>query len=212
MKVVILAGGLGTRISEESYLKPKPMVEIGEKPILWHVMKEYSHYGFNEFIICLGYKGHKIKEFFKDYYLYMSDVTFDLQNNKVITHDSNSEKWKVTLVDTGLNTLTAGRVKRIEKYVKDEKFMLTYGDGVSDVNIKKLLEFHNSQKDKIATITSYKFGQRFGVVVSNDNNEVVSFREKRSSDGSYINAGFMVFEPEIFEYLPENSDNIMLEG
>ena len=211
MKVVILAGGLGTRISEESYLKPKPMIEIGDRPIIWHIMKEYSHYGFNEFIICLGYKGYKIKEYFNDYYLYTSDVTFDLKNNKIITHNSHSENWKVTLIDTGLNTLTGGRLKRIEQYVKDAPFMLTYGDGVSDINIKKLLEFHNNQKDKIATITSYNFGQRFGVVVTNSENEVVSFREKRASDGSLINAGYMVFNPEVFDLLPENCDDIMLE-
>ena len=210
MKVVILAGGLGSRISEESYLKPKPMIEIGEKPILWHIMKEYSHYGFNEFIICLGYKGDKIKEFFNNYYLLMSDVTFDFKNNKIITHDNYSEKWKVTLVDTGINTLTAGRLKRIEKYIKGEPFMLTYGDGVSDINIKELLEFHKN-KGKLATITSYNFGQRFGVVVTNKDDEIVSFREKRASDGSLINAGYMVFNNDIFKKLPENSDNIMLE-
>jgi len=210
MKVVILAGGLGTRISEESYLKPKPMIEIGEQPILWHIMKEYSHYGFDEFIICLGYKGYKIKEYFNDYYLYTSDVTIDLKNNKMITHDNHSEKWKVTLVETGLHTLTAGRLKRIQKYIGNEPFMLTYGDGVSDINIKELVDFHK-KTNKLATITSYNFGQRFGVVVTNETNEVVSFREKRTSDGSFINAGYMVFNPEIFNVLPENSDEIMLE-
>ena len=210
MKVVILAGGLGSRISEESYLKPKPMIEIGEQPILWHIMKEYSHYGFNEFIICLGYKGYKIKEYFNDYYLYTSDVTFDLKHNKMITHNSHSEDWKVTLVDTGIKTFTAGRLKRIQKYIGNEPFMLTYGDGVSDINIKELVKFHKSQ-DKLATITAYNYGQRFGVVVTNDNDEVVSFREKRAADGSFINAGYMVFEPEVFNELPEDCDNVMLE-
>lgn len=210
MKVVILAGGFGSRISEESYLKPKPMIEIGEQPILWHIMKEYSHYGFNEFIICLGYKGYKIKEYFNDYYLHTSDVTFDLKNNKMITHDNHSENWKVTLVDTGIGTLTAGRLKRIQKYIKDEPFMLTYGDGVSDINLNELLDFHKQNK-KIATLTSYNFGQRFGVVITNEKNEIVSFREKRTSDGSFINAGYMVFNPEIFNKLPNNSDEVMLE-
>lgn len=211
MKVVILAGGLGSRISEESYLKPKPMIEIGEKPILWHIMKEYSHYGFNEFIICLGYKGYKIKEFFNNYYLYTSDVTFDFSENKVITHNTNSENWKVTLVDTGLKTLTAGRVARIKDYVGNEPFFLTYGDGVSDININELLEFHKSH-NKIATITSYNFGQRFGVIDADENGNVIQFREKKSSDSSLINAGFMVLNPEIFNYFSEDSDNMMLEN
>lgn len=210
MKVVIFAGGLGTRISEESYLKPKPMIEIGEKPILWHIMKEYANYGFKEFIICLGYKGYKIKEFFKDYYLYTSDVTFDLGNNDFIIHNTKSEGWKVTLVDTGIYTLTAGRLNRVKKYIGNEPFMLTYGDGLSDINIKELVEFHNNQ-DKIGTITSYNFGQRFGVIVANENNEITAFREKQSSDGSLINAGYMVFNPEVFNKMPENSDNIMFE-
>lgn len=210
MKVVILAGGLGTRISEESYLKPKPMVEIGEQPILWHIMKEYSHYGFNEFIICLGYKGYKIKEYFNDYYLHSSDVTFDFKKNKMITHNTHSEKWKVTLVDTGLKTLTAGRINRIKEYVGDEPFMLTYGDGVSDINIKELVKFHK-EKGKLLTITSYNFGQRFGVVVTDKDDNVIDFREKRTSDGSLINAGYMVCNPEIFNYFDKDSDNIMFE-
>lgn len=210
MKVVILAGGLGTRISEESHLKPKPMIEIGEQPILWHIMKEYSNYGFNEFIICLGYKGYKIKEYFSDYYLHTSDVTFDFEKNEMITHDSHSEKWKVTLVDTGLHTLTAGRLKRIQKYIGNEPFMLTYGDGVSDINIKDLLEFHKSH-GKLATITTYNFAQRFGVIITDNNNNIVDFREKRKTDANLINAGYMVFNPEIFDYLEGNQDNIMLE-
>ena len=164
MKVVILAGGFGTRISEESYLKPKPMIEIGEKPILWHIMKIYSYYGYNEFIICLGYKSHMIKEFFADYYLHTSDVTFDLSKNEMEVHNNYSEPWKVTLVDTGLNTMTGGRIKRIKDYLPDdEPFMLTYGDGVSDVNLNKLYNFHKKNK-KLATITAVNLAGRFGVL------------------------------------------------
>ena len=210
MKVVILAGGLGTRISEESHLKPKPMIEIGENPILWHIMKIYSKYGFNEFLICLGYKGYKIKEYFRDYYMNSSNITFDFENNQMITHDNNTEKWKVTLVDTGLTTLTAGRVKKIKEYVGDEPFLLTYGDGVGDINIEELVKFHN-EKNKIATITSYNWGQRFGVINVNDEGIVTDFREKKQVDGTVINAGFMMFKPEIFNYLPEDSNNMMLE-
>jgi len=197
MKVVILAGGLGTRITEESHLKPKPMIGIGERPILWHIMKEYSHYGFNEFIICLGYKGYIIKEYFADYFLHTSDVTFDLMKNEMQVHDNFTEPWKVTLVDTGLNTMTGGRIKRIQKYIGNETFMLTYGDGVSDVNIKNLVDFHKAQ-GKIATLTTIHAGQRFGVLDINENNEIVSFREKNDEDGSVINGGYMVLEPEIF--------------
>lgn len=203
MKVVILAGGFGTRITEESHLKPKPMIGIGERPILWHIMKEYSHYGFNEFIICLGYKGYVIKEFFSDYFLYTSDVTFDLAKNEMTVHDNFSEPWKVTLVDTGLNTMTGGRIKRIQKYIGNEPFMLTYGDGVSSVNINKLLEFHKKQ-GKIATLTAINAGQRFGVLDINDNNEIKSFREKNDEDGSMINGGYMVLEPEVFSYIEDD--------
>ncbi|MBR3614528.1 MAG: glucose-1-phosphate cytidylyltransferase [Clostridia bacterium] len=210
MKVVILAGGLGTRISEESHLKPKPMIEIGENPILWHIMKIYSKYGFNEFVICLGYKGYKIKEYFRDYYMNSSDITFDFENNQMITHDNKGEKWKVTLVDTGLKTLTAGRLKRIREYLGDEPFLLTYGDGVGDVNINELINWHKD-KNRIGTITSYNWGQRFGVIAVNDEGIVTDFREKKKTDGTVINAGFMVFEPSIFNYLPEDSDNVMLE-
>ena len=195
MKVVILAGGFGTRITEESHLKPKPMIGIGERPILWHIMKEYSHYGFNEFIICLGYKGYVIKEFFSDYFLHTSDVTFDLAKNEMTVHDNFSEPWKVTLVDTGLNT--------IQKYIGNEPFMLTYGDGVSSVNINKLLEFHKKQ-GKIATLTAINAGQRFGVLDINDNNEIKSFREKNDEDGSMINGGYMVLEPEVFRYIEDD--------
>lgn len=201
MKVVILAGGFGTRISEESHLKPKPMIEIGEKPVLWHIMKEYSYYGFNEFIICCGYKQHVIKEWFADYYLHNSDVTFDFAHSGEMTvHNNVSEPWKVTLVDTGLNTMTGGRVKRIQKYVGDEAFMLTYGDGVSDINIQELVKFHNSH-GKMATLTAVNVGQRFGVLGIAENNSITSFKEKSASDGSRINAGYMVLEPEIFRYI-----------
>ena len=201
MKVVILAGGYGTRISEESYLKPKPMIEIGGKPILWHIMKEYSYYGFNEFIICCGYKQHVIKEWFADYYLYNSDVTFDFTNNNAMEiHNNVAEPWKVTLVDTGLDTMTGGRVKRIQRYVGNEPFMLTYGDGVSDVNIAKLVEFHKSQ-GKLATLTAVNIGQRFGILDIDNDNMITSFREKSEGDGGRINAGYMVLEPEIFDYI-----------
>ena len=186
MKVVILAGGFGTRISEESYLKPKPMIEIGEQPILWHIMKEYSKYGFNDFIICLGYKAYFIKEYFADYFLHTSDVTIDLAKNEMKVHNNYAESWKVTLIDTGLNTMTGSRIKKIQKYVGDEPFMLTYGDGVSDVNIEELVKFHKSH-GKIATVTAVNVGQRFGVLVTDNENNVRAFREKRDSDGSWIN-------------------------
>lgn len=205
MKVVLLAGGLGTRISEESHLKPKPMLEIGDKPILWHIMKGYSHYGFYDFIICCGYKQHMIKEWFADYYLYNSDVTFDFKtNNKMTVHNNVSEPWKVTLVDTGLNTMTGGRVKRIEPYIGNESFMLTYGDGVSNINIKELVKYHESH-GKAATITAANVSQRFGILDILKNNEIVSFREKDESDGGRLNAGYMVFEPQIFKYLKDDS-------
>lgn len=200
MKVVLLAGGLGTRISEESHLKPKPMIEIGEKPILWHIMKEYSACGFNDFIICAGYKQYVIKEFFADYFLHTSDVTFDLQNNSMEVHDNFAEPWKVTVVDTGLNTMTGGRIKRIQKYVGNEPFFMTYGDGVCDVNINELLEFHKSH-DKIATMTAVNVGQRFGVLDIGKEGAIQSFREKNDSDGGMINGGYMVLDPEIFDYI-----------
>lgn len=209
MKVVLLAGGYGTRISEESILKPKPMLEIGDKPILWHIMKEYSYYGFNEFIICCGYKQHIIKEWFADYYLYNSDVTFDFtKNNEMIVHNNVSEPWKVTLVDTGLNTMTGGRVKRIQRYVGNETFMLTYGDGVSDVNIAELVKFHQEQGKKV-TLTAVNSGQRFGVLEINDSNIITSFREKNIGDGNRINAGYMVCSPNIFDYI--NGDSTVFE-
>lgn len=208
MKVVILAGGFGTRITEESHLKPKPMIGIGERPILWHIMKEYSYYGLNEFIICLGYKGYVIKEFFSDYFLYTSDVTFDLSKNEMQVHDNFAEPWKVTLVDTGLKTMTGGRIKRIQKYVGEEPFMLTYGDGVSNIDINQLLSFHKTQ-GKLATITSINVGQKFGVLDISKNNEILSFREKNNDDGSFINGGYMVLEPEVFNYIKD--DNTVFE-
>ena len=204
MKVVILAGGFGTRISEESHLKPKPMIEIGEQPILWHIMKQYSAYGFNEFVICLGYKAYVIKEYFADYFLHTSDVTFDLCKNEMTVHNNFSEPWKVTLIDTGLKTMTGGRVKRVQPYIGKETFMLTYGDGVSNINITKLVEFHQSY-GKIATMSAINVGQRFGVLDIEDDNSIKAFREKSDSDGSMINAGFMVLQPEIFDYIHGDS-------
>ncbi|QSX07155.1 glucose-1-phosphate cytidylyltransferase [Sedimentibacter sp. zth1] len=208
MKIVILAGGLGTRISEESHLKPKPMIEIGNRPILWHIMKIYSHYGYNDFVICCGYKGYMIKEYFADYYLHCSDVTFDFTDeNKIIIHNNIAEPWRVTLVDTGLNTQTGGRIKRIQKYIGDETFMLTYGDGVSDVNINKLVEYHK-ENEKLATMTAIQPGGRFGVLDINDSNQVCKFAEKTKEAGGWINAGFMVLEHNVFDYLSEDEDCI----
>ncbi len=207
MKVVILAGGFGTRISEESHLKPKPMIEIGEKPVLWHIMKLYSFYGYNDFIICAGYKQHVIKEWFADYYLYNTDVTFDLKSNAMEVHSNYSEPWRVTVVDTGLHTMTGGRIRRVRKYIGDEPFMLTYGDGVSDVDIAELVKFHKSH-GKCCTITATNVGQRFGVLEIGEENDVCGFREKSDSDSSMINAGFMVCNPEIFDYL-EDDDTIL---
>ena len=202
MKVVLLAGGFGTRISEESAFKPKPMVEIGGQPILWHIMKEYSYYGHNEFIICAGYKQHIIKEWFADYFLHNSDVTFDYRNgtNEMEVHVSNLEPWKVTIVDTGLHTMTGGRLKRIQKYVGDEAFLMTYGDGVCDVDINKLIDFHK-EHGKIATLTAVLQDQSKGVLDIGGDNAVKSFREKKVSDAAAINAGYMVLEPEIFDYI-----------
>ncbi len=204
MKVVLLAGGFGTRISEESHLKPKPMIEIGEKPILWHIMKYYSQFGFHEFVICLGYKQYVVKEFFADYFLHTSDVTFDLANNRMEVHNNYSEPWKVTLVDTGLNTMTGGRVKRIRPYVEEEPFMLTYGDGVADIDLNALAEFHKNH-GKIATLTTVNVGQKFGVLDLNSSGQVQAFREKSDNDGALINGGFMVFNPGIFDYLEDDT-------
>ncbi len=201
MKTVILAGGLGTRISEESHLKPKPMIEIGGMPILWHIMKEYSHYGYNDFIICAGYKQHVIKEYFADYYLHRSDITFDFsQENKMIVHNNVAESWRVTIVDTGLHTMTGGRVKRIREYIGDEPFMLTYGDGLCDVDLNKVVEYHKSH-GKIATMTAINVGQRFGVLDIGRKGKVETFREKSELDSSVINGGYMVLQPEIFDYI-----------
>lgn len=208
MKVVILAGGFGTRISEESAFKPKPMLEIGGMPILWHIMKTYSYYGYNEFIICAGYKQHVIKEWFADYFLHTSDVTFDYSNgsNEMIVHNKHIEPWKVTIVDTGLYTQTGGRVKRIRDYIGDETFMLTYGDAVGDVNIRELVEFHKKH-GKIGTMSMYNFGQNKGIVEVGKNGVIDAFREKSQADGELINIGFMVFEPALFDCI-EGDDTV----
>lgn len=201
MKAVILAGGFGTRISEESHLRPKPMIEIGNDPILWHIMKIYSHYGINDFIICAGYKQQIIKEYFANYALHRSDVTFHFANNGSVTVHSNvSEPWNVTVVDTGYNTMTGGRVKRIKPYIGNETFLLTYGDGVADVNIDELVRYHKEHK-KYLTVTAVNPGQRFGVLGINKEGNVKSFHEKSDDDGELINGGFMVVEPEVFEYI-----------
>lgn len=204
MKVVLLAGGFGSRICEESQYRPKPMIDIGGRPIMWHIMKEYSYYGFNNFIICAGYKQSFIKEWFADYFLHNSDITFDLQTNTVEVHDRHTEPWKVTVVDTGLNTMTGGRIKRIQKYVGNEPFFMTYGDGVCDVNIEELLAYH-IKHGKIATLTSVKLNQTKGVLDLGGDNAVKSFREKNLSDGAPINAGYMVLNPEIFDYIDGES-------
>jgi len=210
MKVVILAGGFGTRISEESQFKPKPMVELGGMPILWHIMKLYGSYGFNEFIICAGYKQHVIKEYFADYFLHTSDVTYDFTHGKndIMIHHTASEPWKVTVVDTGLNTLTGGRVKRVKEYIGDEPFLLTYGDGVSDVNIRQLVDFHKSH-GKMLTISAYNVGQRFGVLDIDASGHIKEFREKIQGDGNLINIGFMVCQPGFIDYI--DGDSIALE-
>lgn len=202
MKVVILAGGFGTRISEESQFKPKPMIEIGGKPILWHIMKEYSYYGFNEFIICAGYKQHIIKEWFANYFLHNSDITFDFTTgqNEMIVHNQYCEPWKVTVVDTGLNTMTGGRIKRIQHYIGNETFHMTYGDGVCDVNIQELVNFHKKH-GKIATLTAVRLEQQKGVLDISTDNTVKAFREKSQNDGASINAGYMVLEPAVFDYI-----------
>jgi glucose-1-phosphate cytidylyltransferase len=210
MKVVILAGGLGTRLMEETEARPKPMVEIGGRPILWHIMKIYEKYGFNEFVLCLGYKAHLIKEYFINYYLYNSDVTIELEKNNVDVHFSNSESFKVTLVDTGLHTNTAGRIKRIKKYVEGETFMLTYGDGLADININALLDFHKSH-GKIATLTTIKAPGRFGNLEIEESGMVNNFVEKPEGDGMWINGGFFVLDPKTFDYLDGDMDNIQWE-
>lgn len=208
MKTVILAGGFGTRISEESHLKPKPMIEIGDMPILWHIMKQYSHYGFNDFIICAGYKQTVIKEWFANYFIHTSDITFDFtKGNDVIVHNKHSEPWKVTIVDTGLNTMTGGRLKRVKDYIGNETFFMTYGDGVSDVDIPATLDFHRAHR-KLATITAIQPEGRFGYIDLEDT-KVNSFREKSEHDTGWINAGFMVLEPKVLDYVAD--DSIMFE-
>jgi len=209
MKVVILAGGFGTRLSEETVLKPKPMVEIGNKPILWHIMKLYSHYGHKEFIICLGYKGYMIKEYFADYFLHQSDFTVDLKTNTIQIHNNKSEDWKITLIDTGSNSMTGARIKKIKKYINDELFLLTYGDGVSNVNINETIAFHKEHK-KIATLTAVQPDGKFGAIEFIDDTTVQSFLEKPNGDGGWVNGGFFVLEPSVFDYIPDG-DNVKWE-
>ncbi len=204
MKAVILAGGLGTRLSEETALRPKPMVEIGGKPILWHIMKIYSSFGFNEFIVCLGYKGYVIKEYFANYFLHQADITFDLSKNKMEIHNNNAEPWKVTLVDTGLNTMTGGRLLRVKDYIGKETFMMTYGDGVADIDLKKLIEFHNEKK-QIATLTAVQPSGRFGALNIDGENNITQFQEKPQGDGVWVNGGFFVLEPDIFDFLEDDT-------
>lgn len=219
MKVVILAGGLGTRLSEETLLRPKPMVEIGGMPILWHIMKIYSSFGFNEFVICLGYKSYMVKEYFTNYYLHRSDVTINLKDNSINIHDTQAEPWKITLVDTGMNTMTGGRIKRVASYLNNETFLLTYGDGVGDVDINKLLESHRL-KGKLCTVTAVQPKGRFGSLEMDNNNNVKSFLEKPKGDGAWINAGFFVCEPSVLNYIKddfsiwekESMENIALEN
>jgi glucose-1-phosphate cytidylyltransferase len=204
MKVVLLAGGLGTRLSEETEIRPKPMVEIGGKPIIWHIMKLYSSYGFTEFIVCLGYKGYVIKEYFANLFLHLSDVTIDISNNEVQVHNGPTENWKITLVETGSETLTGGRIKRVQKYVGDQRFMLTYGDGVSNVNIDELIAFHEKKK-KMCTVTAVQPSGRFGVLQISEDNDVESFHEKRAEDSGWINGGFFVCEPEVFSFIQDDT-------
>jgi len=209
MKVVILAGGTGTRLSEETVVKPKPMVEIGGMPILWHIMKIYSSYGYNDFIICLGYKGDMVKEYFANYFLYRSDVTIDLKGNSVHVHESEAEPWEITLVNTGDDSMTGGRLKRIEKYLNKERFMLTYGDGVGDIDIQALVNFHESH-GKLSTVTSVQPLGRFGALSLSDKNQVLSFLEKPNGDGAWINGGYMVCEPGVFDFI-QNGDSTVWE-
>lgn len=205
MKVVILAGGFGTRLSEETSTRPKPMVEIGGKPILWHIMKHYSFYGFNDFVICLGYKGYMIKEYFANYYLHNSDVTFDLKTNETSIHRNSAEDWKVTCIDTGANSMTGGRILRVKDYLNDEPFFLTYGDGVSDVDIIKAYDFHK-ENNRLLTVTAVQPGGKYGkLVFGSENNNVTSFQEKPDGDGNWINGGFFVCQPEVLNYLTDDS-------
>jgi glucose-1-phosphate cytidylyltransferase len=207
MKVLLLAGGFGTRLSEETDIRPKPMVEIGGKPILWHIMKIYSTYGFNEFVVLLGYKGYYIKEYFSNYFLHQSDITIDMQNGKMEILNNSSEPWKVTLLDTGLHSMTGGRIKQAQKIIGNEPFMLTYGDGVSDINIEELVKFHKSH-GKLMTMTSAQPDGRFGALDINENNQVQEFKEKPKGDGGWINAGFFVCEPKVFDYIKGGNDTV----
>ena len=207
MKVVLLAGGFGTRLSEETDVRPKPMVEIGGKPILWHIMKTYSKYGFNEFVVLLGYKGYYIKEYFTNYFMHQSDITIDMKDGSVEVHNNSSEPWKVTLLDTGLHSMTGGRLKRAQEFIGDEPFMLTYGDGVADINIKVLVEFHK-QHGKAMTMTSAQPDGRFGALDIDENNQVQEFKEKPRGDGSWINAGYFVCEPKVFDYITEGDGTV----
>lgn len=208
MKVVILAGGFGTRISEESHLIPKPMITIGDKPILWHIMKHYSYYGFNDFIICAGYKQYVIKEFFSNYFLHTNDVTFDFkENNRLLTHQNNTEPWKVTIVDTGLNTMTGGRIKRISKYISDENFLITYGDGLSDINLTKLISEH-IKSGKLGTITAVKPEGRFGHLNIDGSSLIKSFKEKSNDDTGWINGGFMILSRKVFDLISDDKTNL----
>lgn len=211
MKVVILAGGLGTRISEESEFKPKPMIEVGGKPILWHIMKIYSHYGFNDFVICCGYKAYVIKDYFHHYYMHQADMTIDLKENTTSYHNSAAEPWKVTLVDTGLNTMTGGRIKRVQRYIGDEPFLLTYGDGVSNVDIPRLIEFHKAS-GKAATLTAVQPSGKFGALDIDSSDTIRSFQEKPKGDGAWINGGFFVCESEVFDYIKDGDSTIWERG
>jgi glucose-1-phosphate cytidylyltransferase len=210
MKVVLLAGGMGTRLSEETVMRPKPMVEIGGKPILWHIMKMYSHYGFHDFIICLGYKGYMIKEYFANYFLHTSDVTFDILHNRMEVHQKYAEPWKVTLVDTGDHTMTGGRVKRIQSYVNGEPFLLTYGDGVADLNIAQLVAFHQAHRKHVTVTATQPIG-RFGALTLERDNIVKNFMEKPIGDGGWINGGFFVMQPEVFRYIGDDSTTLERE-
>lgn len=214
MKVVILAGGRGTRISEESVVRPKPMIEIGNHPILWHIMKIYSFYGFHEFVICLGYKGYMIKEYFADYYLHTSDITFDFANgNHMTVHNNAAEPWQVTLVDTGLHTETGGRIKRVKEYLGGQPFLLTYGDGVSDVDLAGLVKFHQANPSALVTMTAIQPGGRFGVLdIERGTERIVDFAEKSKEDGGWINGGFMVVEPEVLDYIPDDPQTAFERG
>ncbi|PZX19171.1 glucose-1-phosphate cytidylyltransferase [Breznakibacter xylanolyticus] len=207
MKVVLLAGGFGTRLSEETKSIPKPMVKIGDMPIIWHIMKTYSHYGYNDFVVCLGYKGYALKEWFSNYFVHTSDITIDLSNNQLEVHNNRSEPWRVTLVETGLHTMTGGRIKRVQKYIGNEPFMLTYGDGVSDVNIAELVKQHNGS-NKLLTVTAYKPQGKFGSLEIADDGNVTAFTEKPAGDGMWINAGFFVCQPEVFDFIKEGDQTI----